>query len=92
MANDRIWLLCPYCEEKKLLYKYYPNRQGFLWEPEELDDFITKHLDECHKATWDLRGIPGLVMFSDSGVDDTKSQIFAALQKAIKEFKKDTTE
>ena len=54
MANDRLWIRCQQCGEKKLLVKYYPSPDSaYVWNPEELDDWFMEHLfaTEGHDKT-----------------------------------------
>ena len=93
MANDRIWVVCPKCEEMKLLFKYYPpmppdfpNYNGYMYKPDEMEEFLNKHLRECHGAQYDLGGSPGVVLITDSM---TKSGSSGKLAKEIMEQLRD---
>lgn len=46
MANDRIWIKCDKCGERGLLYKYYMNKDGYVWRDAEA--FINDHLHRCY--------------------------------------------
>ena len=55
MANDRLYLYCNICEERLLLYKYYPAN-GYV-PPETLatmDEWLDTHAHECNKWAGDL--------------------------------------
>ncbi len=71
MANDRLWLSCP-CGEKILLFKYYPNRNGYVKHTQdELDEWITDHIDRCSGAQNHFKGTPPFKLEVES-YDDKK--------------------
>jgi len=47
MANDRLRIVCKYCKESVMLFKYYPCG-GYVNDEDILDEFIKKHLCDCH--------------------------------------------
>lgn len=47
MANDRLIMKCKICKETRSLVKYYPWTHGLLFDPDSLDDWLFKHVNEC---------------------------------------------
>lgn len=82
MANDRIWMVCSKCKEKRLLFKYYPNGNGYIFKPEKMQEFLNEHLGLCHNAGFNLRGDPGMVLETESL---TKSAMAEYLESAGRE-------
>jgi hypothetical protein len=60
MANDRIWIVCKQCSEKKLLAKYYPTLSSD-WPPGS--DFSSWMYDHMH------HGNNGMNLAGDSGFE-----------------------
>jgi len=60
MANDRIWIECDKCRERALLFKYYPKRQGYIWDAQATEDFLNRHLTICQGNPLTLDGEIGL--------------------------------
>ena len=92
MANDRIWMICKYCEEAQLLYKYYPNGNGYLWEPDEINDFLNKHISECRKAKHHLAGEIGIEFVTESETGEASGQLVEEIVKQISVAARDDTE
>ena len=65
MANDRIYLRCKTCEAQKLLYKYYPQREGYANDADVLTAWMNEHLHERAYAM-NLAGDPGFVLVTES--------------------------
>lgn len=64
MANDRIFLTCKFCDEYLLLLKYYPVSSYVPTCKCEIEEFMRKHLAECHPNAhgFDLAYEPGFVL------------------------------
>ena len=64
MANDRIFLTCKFCDECLLLLKYYPVGSYVPSCKCEIEEFMRKHLVECHPNAYgfDLADEPGFVV------------------------------
>lgn len=72
MANDRIYLKCMKCREAMMIYKYYPMGKGYLYpSANELDAFMTRHLDQCQSRGMFLQGNPGFKLETESDVRST---------------------
>ena len=70
MANDRIWIFCLTCHEKKLITKHFPGFDlGELWEGGEgLVEWISEHLSHhplSGTKAMHLNRNPGLVITTD---------------------------
>lgn len=61
MANERLWIYCNYCDEKKLLYKYYPDEDellSYIWKPEEMELFLDEHIERHLNRSVIFEGMP----------------------------------
>ena len=73
MANDRIYIVCKFCGESELFYKFYPFTyakgalRGYIKDPVRLDAFVTKHISFCHPngSDTDLDGEPGFTFWCE---------------------------
>ncbi len=66
MANDRIFIECRHCHEKKLLYKYYQGMGSYVYPTSgALQEFIDKHLTEQNPGV-NLNGNPGFDLATES--------------------------
>lgn len=67
MANDRIYIQCKHCREKKTLAKYYPTLAHGVWHPKSVCEWIEKHM-ECSPAFggFDLGGDRCFDLFTES--------------------------
>jgi hypothetical protein len=66
MANDRVYLLCPACGEKKLLYSTFAEH-GTMWKAQEIEDFLGRHIFDCqHLYGGFLGGTPPVRLVTES--------------------------
>ena len=67
MADDRIWIHCGYCGEKKLVTKHYTGFDlGELFEPGTLEPWIIEHLRHHPRRNCpDLANNPGFTFSTD---------------------------
>ena len=75
MANDRIFFKCRHCSETKMLAKYYPTLGNGVWFPEEVCNWIEKHM-KCSPAFggMDLGGDRCFDLFTES--DDRFNELY----------------
>jgi hypothetical protein len=98
MANDRLRLVCRFCGESKMLFKFYPHSddccpgsspelRGYVQTEDILDKFLGKHIYGCakllHKNTMNREVVFRLV------TEDDKTDILGALARLIKPEKRD---
>lgn len=70
MANDRLWIVCKNCKEKRLLIKYYPSF-SYVWNDKTIGDWLLDHLEcsnNCHEIS--LYGDNCFEAFAKSAEDD----------------------
>jgi hypothetical protein len=63
MANDRIYLTCKTCGERKMLVKYYPSLSGSLGT--NLEEWLYEHLHHGNFGMF-LDGDPGFTLITES--------------------------
>lgn len=89
MANDRIYLVCKTCKERRMLWKFYPIGGkldgGYLAEEELLHEFMYKHLKECHPHAHGmmLKGDPGFLLETEQW--GNKHSITALVGRLVRE-------
>ena len=71
MANDRIYLVCKFCEEMQMFWKFYPmdvKDAGYLADADKLAAFVELHLRNCHpmSKTNHLAGEPGFILITEN--------------------------
>lgn len=73
MADDRLWMRCLKCGDLKLLFKFYAYGHGYAWPTrDELDEWISKHLDLCYKHGVELPKRTGFDLVSDDARTRTR--------------------
>ena len=84
MANDRIWIVCTSCGEKKLITKYYPHYDlGELWEPGTLEPWVIEHLRHHPHQKHHLNNNPGLVIMTDGQLHGASGEIVEAIAEQM---------
>lgn len=75
MANDRIYLKCRGCGATRSLAKYYPTLGYGVWWPDEVAQWIDKHM-RCspHFGEKDLNGDRCFDLFTESDPPSKKEE------------------
>lgn len=74
MANDRIFIRCPKCEQERLLLAYWPASVG-RGPSEDINEWMTTHMKDCgEKYGPDLAGDPFFTLTTES---DGKPRVYA---------------
>jgi hypothetical protein len=66
MANDRIYISCKFCPERKLLAKHWAHVVEIVDGRGEIEDFLTDHLIKHRGVLNDLAGDPGFTLVTES--------------------------
>lgn len=83
MANDRVYIECTGCGERKMLLKFFPQT-GSKSRDNGVLDWLDGHA-ECHSRfrSGDLGGDPGFRLFTESAGFDVIGTLFSELDSHV---------